>query len=104
MGKRIDCLIEYNNVLVACDKEDETHIYAWACFGTKSYPTCLNFVFVKREYRRIGLAKLLVSCFLDTDKPIECTHWSKDMQYVQRRGGIYYCPWLLGKQSWFDRI
>ena len=63
-------LIPRSSVLVLCDPEDKDHMMGWICFEKEN--PCLHFLFIKFNFRRMGMGRRLL---LETglpESPEEC--------------------------------
>jgi hypothetical protein len=63
-------LIPRTSVLVLCDPQDKDHMMGWICFEKEN--PCLHFLFIKFNFRRMGMGKRLL---LETglpESPEEC--------------------------------
>ena len=58
-------------VLVLADPEDEDHIIGWICTETvhDGNPACLHFIFVKFNFRRMGMGRRLMR---ESGLPLKC--------------------------------
>ena len=63
-------LIPRTQLLVLCDPADKDHIMGWICYEKEN--PCLHFLFIKFNFRRMGMGKRLL---LETglpESPEEC--------------------------------
>ena len=63
-------LIPKTHVLVLCNPEDEDHIMGWVCYETET--PCLHFLFIKFNFRRMGMGSRLLSETGLPESPDEC--------------------------------
>ena len=63
-------LIPKTHVLVLCNPEDEDHIMGWVCYETET--PCLHFLFIKFNFRRMGMGRRLLSETGLPESPDEC--------------------------------
>tara|TARA_R100000789_G_scaffold67345_1_gene63254 strand:- start:732 stop:1217 length:486 start_codon:yes stop_codon:yes gene_type:complete len=63
-------LIPKTHVLVLCNPEDEDHIMGWVCYETEA--PCLHFLFIKFNFRRMGMGSRLLSETGLPESPEEC--------------------------------
>jgi len=85
---------------VACEPDEENHILGWAAAGPISeFPLVLHFVFVKRSFRRAGVATALVDTIFGDTRPgkIPCSYWTfQAQQYsLKDKWGLKYNAFLL---------
>lgn len=59
-------LLPQVSILVLADPADEDHIIGWICFER---PSCLHFIFVKYNFRRLGFGRMLM---VEADLLDEC--------------------------------
>ena len=64
-------ILESAQVLVLADPADEDHIIGWICTEAVNdgRPACLHFIFVKFNFRRMGMARRLLR---ESGLPAEC--------------------------------
>ena len=63
-------LIASGEMAVACAADEPEHILGWACGGAGF----LHYAYVKRPYRRLGVAKRMVEALRLTE-PVRMTFW-----------------------------
>ena len=66
----LKALIPKTHVLVLCNPEDEDHIMGWVCYETET--PCLHFLFIKFNFRRMGMGSRLLSETGLPESPDEC--------------------------------
>lgn len=84
-------------IVVACSEDDWRAIFGWAAFGPTE-PATLHYVYVKSPYRKLGVARALLSRLTDEPQPetIHCTHWTRALRTWRARGLPYvYNPYAL---------
>jgi len=64
-------ILTSSQVLVLADPEDEDHIIGWICteMVNNGLPACLHFIFVKFNFRKMGMGKRLLR---ESGLPAEC--------------------------------
>ena len=95
--KVIDHLITHAIISVACDPNDPTKIYSWACGEAYDTPV-VHFVYTKKDYRGKGLAKMLLKEFgWESDNHVVTTHFMKyrNAKHLNKEKKIVYNPYLL---------
>jgi len=95
--KVIDHLLSRAIIKVACDTQDPTKIYSWACGEVYDTPV-LHFAYTKKEYRNKGLCKLLLAEFgWSLGNHIITTHFMKykNSRQQNKEKKIVYNPYLL---------
>jgi GNAT superfamily N-acetyltransferase len=98
----IDDLIEHSNVLVLRDAEKPDFLYGFIVYELGNDAICVHFTYIKRDWRRYGLAKkLLVAVVraadragLDVDSSnLLYTHESRFNAVAQRLDFTYVNPY-----------
>lgn len=95
--KLIDGLISRAEIKIACDSNDPTKIYSWAC-GERYEVPVIHFAYTKKPYRNCGLAKILLKELGCTDDDhIVTTHFMKYRNSRQNNKDkkIVYNPYLI---------
>lgn len=83
-------------LLIACLKEDEDVIIGYML----SEPEIMHFVYVKRPFRNMGIAKQLWQ-MSDLDYACQVSHKTYDMvRLMNKHPKITYNPYLLMEQEW----
>ena len=63
-------LIPRSSVLVLCDPQDKDHMMGWICFEKEN--PCLHFLFIKFNFRRMGMGRRLLLEAGLPESPEEC--------------------------------
>ena len=63
-------LIPSSQLLVLCNPEDNDHIMGWICYEEED--PCLHFIFIKFNFRRMGMGRRLLSETGLPQSPEEC--------------------------------
>ena len=66
----LQALIPSSQLLVLCNPEDNDHIMGWICYEKEN--PCLHFLFIKFNFRRMGMGKRLLSESGLPQSPDEC--------------------------------
>lgn len=75
------------DIKVACLEDDKDIIVGYSMYTN----TVLHWVFVKKQWRKIGVAKVLVP-----EKLTACTHLTElGKQILKKKPGVYFDPYLL---------
>lgn len=53
--------------LIACDADNPHHIFGWCVSQVVNGVLCIHYLFVKEEYRKMGVAKRMVRQLLDQE-------------------------------------
>lgn len=97
--KLIEGLIPQTLVVIACDPEDEDHVFGWACVKDD----VVHYVYVKHTLRSVGVAtdmlRVLVPGWKERD--LWCSHRPKNRtgerdfaKEMLRRWRLRFNPWL----------
>lgn len=88
--ERIGRCIAGGHVIVCHERDDPSHIYGWACYqNVMDTVTCLHYVFVKKPFRRYGIAtELIEACKEDARSILYYSH-SNSRPHTR-----YLTPWL----------
>ena len=82
--KIIEKIQDSNNLLVACNPEDYTHIFGWACIENLDGINVLHYIYIKPAYRKQGIRKVLTAIELK-----EMTHYTPKGKCL----GLTYNPY-----------
>ena len=74
-------------VYIACDSDDPDFILGFAVFG---YVYSLHYVYVKEAFKRLGVAKALLSFFYKNKKEITVSFWTKDIDHIKKMYQVTY--------------
>jgi GNAT superfamily N-acetyltransferase len=80
-------------------KEDPTVViaYIWA----NQYPECVHYIYVKRAFRKMGLAKLLYEAVFKDIPKVSYTFLTYDAGSItQKYKQLVYNPYLLDRNIW----
>lgn len=97
-GPVVERLLAHAKTLVACNPLEPSRVLGYVCHE----PGVLHYLLVKAPFRwdgtspehpRIGSA-LLAEAF-GNEKPIDCSHWTRDASERARRWFLRYDPFLL---------
>ncbi len=93
----IDGLITSAQLKVACDPQDPTKIYSWACGELYEVPV-IHFVYTKKQHRGQGIAKMLleeIGCV--EGEHIISTHYinTEKTRELNKLNKIIYNPYLI---------
>jgi GNAT superfamily N-acetyltransferase len=97
--RMVKWLLDRAPVLVACNPDDESQIYGWACYEEDGDTTVLHYVYVKAPYRGYGVGRTLFTGLRHDSVRVVCTHWTRrlsddkaESKYNVERNP--YCLWL----------
>jgi GNAT superfamily N-acetyltransferase len=91
--KKIYHLLSNSMIFIACDLEDENHIYGWVCGDRHDEAAVIHYVHVKEAFRRYGIARELLKEF-EPKKEMFYTHFTRKGREVARRFGAVFNPYL----------
>jgi GNAT superfamily N-acetyltransferase len=81
-------------ILIASEEEDPTQIYGWVCFEGMPPDAILHFVYVKANFRRMGLGSTLINEAIK-GSPAFFTHDSIYADYFKGKLPLTYNPFLV---------
>lgn len=94
-GAVIDDIMKRSSVVVACAKEDNTHIYGYAVYELLDGQPVIYWIYVKDPYRNNGIGGELVHYVTNkTDRVLVITHINSKL-----RGLLKYRPFVV-KRNW----
>lgn len=92
-GYRLECLekVTDGQVTIACDPEDDDRIFGWLCWQ----PGTIHYVYVKRDYRRWGIARQMIKAALPEfgKEPTVTTTLGRFHNEWRRKYGVEYNPY-----------
>lgn len=91
----IERAIETGKLLIACSKEDESHIYGYVCAGHYDGHLAVHYIYVKQTYRNLGIGLELLNQFRHGDTAAFYTHSSKMSELLNKKYSMIYHPYLL---------
>lgn len=91
----IGAVLENNQVLVACHKDDPSHVIGYIIFRKEGEGKILYFAYTKFTYRKLGVFKrLLHEAFGAEGGIIFTTHRSQLIDDISKRYELVYNPFL----------
>jgi len=95
--KILEQVIPRSVVLVACNHEDPDQILGWMCAEVVDTAMVLHYVYVKKSFRKFGLATRLVETMRKVEDPpaIMTTHSNREVRDILEDKEIMYNPYLL---------
>ena len=90
-------LLSLATTIVACDPENNEHVYGAVVYQPAEL-AIVHWVYVKGDYRRIGLAASLVAAAIGDKRPIYCTQPSllfNEARELVEKHELIACPYLL---------
>tara|TARA_Y100001938_G_C8079006_1_gene427906 strand:- start:1312 stop:1761 length:450 start_codon:yes stop_codon:yes gene_type:complete len=82
----IDHVVERRDVEIFCPDDDPDHIIGWLAHGQLEDTNLIHFMFVKKDFRKNGIANDLVRhVYPDLTSALFCTYWSFHMQELNAR-------------------
>ena len=88
MNRVVEWLVSPDNVLVAVNPRDENHVWGWLCFSG----SVIHYAWVRHEYRRVGIFRLLLAKSELPTHPLHCSHWTRLCEVVQGKWQLAYVP------------
>lgn len=94
--KILERIVKTARVIIACDPEDSTKIYGYACAEFIDSIFVIHYVYVKELYRKLGIARLMLDEWKpDFNNASICTHINKCAEAPAIRRHILYHPYIL---------
>ena len=93
--KLIEKLLKVSAIAVACNENDSTQIYGWACASTIDDIPCLHYVYVKHSFRNLGIGTALLYYFNKERKTMLYTHYTKNIHSFKNKCELVYHPYIL---------
>lgn len=87
-------------VIVACDPDDDEHIYGYVVFEMGEVTAMLHYVYVKESFRRFGLGGVLIDLVKRLPREYFCfTHYppNPEVEHVFRRRGFEFESGVLNR-------
>ncbi len=90
-------LLDDANVIVACDPDDAHHLYGCTVWSEPPLGPVMHWLYVKGDFRRMGLAGSLLTAAVGDRRPVLCTQASRlfEEKSLIERHGLIYSPYLL---------
>jgi len=87
----IEILSGIRKLRIACDPTMEEFIYGFACGDRIKDELVMDYVYVKKTYRRMGIARYIMEKGFDwTNETIVATHWTFALNPVAVRNRIWF--------------
>jgi len=93
-AKIVNKLIREDSITIACNPEDDTHIFGYICYRVD--PQVMHYVYMKQPFRRIGIAGGLLSSSL-SGKDIDVTYHTPRLKRLNNWYKFTYNPYLKEK-------
>jgi GNAT superfamily N-acetyltransferase len=90
-------LLQSASAMVACDPDDARHLYGCVVWERETPEVVMHWLYVKGDFRGMGLAGALLTAAIGDRRPILCTQASRifhDAALVDRYG-LVPTPYLL---------
>ncbi len=96
--KTIEALLLQSSTILAVDPADSQHLYGVIVFHRAQVRAILHWLFVKAEYRKLGLAKALLAAAFGDARPLHLTQvttFVAEHPELCERSGIIPSPFIL---------
>ena len=82
--------------LVACDQSDENHLYGCIVYQP-AHEAIVHWLYVKGDYRRLGMASALLEAAIGHQRPVYCTQAPElfNQRSLVQSHELVHCPYLL---------
>ena len=94
--KLIERILKENETIIACNNDDPTQIYGFinACHVQNIF--CLNYIYVKQDFRNLGVGRTLLSAFEHDAKVASIyTHHTRMAERLSAKYNMVYHPYIL---------
>jgi GNAT superfamily N-acetyltransferase len=93
-SQRLNYMIETGTVTVACSDEDAEQILGYLISGETHGKPIAHYVYVKRLFRQLGIAKALLEAAIPTwgTKMTLCTHTARHFNELRTKYKLVYTP------------
>jgi GNAT superfamily N-acetyltransferase len=89
----VNNLLERGLVLVACNEEDESQVFGYIVYEDLPNDNLLaHYIYVKHTYRKMGIAKRLISSVRKNNNPVLISHHSKLLDTLNNDLRVIYDP------------
>lgn len=93
--KFLEALIPNAEIKIACNDQDPTQIYGYICAQYIEGILVVHYVYVKQDYRNLGIGKMLLDQFDHSMERASCyTHQTKIGEQLAIRFNMIYHPYL----------
>ena len=90
----IEGLMKTACIIIACDPKDQSQIYGYLCLHTIEGAPVVHFAYVKKAYRALGIAKLMLNNST-VDKLFFITHHTAPISRIStEKYVLVYNPYL----------
>lgn len=92
----IEGLMKTACIIIACDPKDQSQIYGYLCYDTIEGAPVVHFAYVKKAYRALGIAKLMLNnSTVDIKLPFFITHHTAPISRIStEKYVLVYNPYL----------
>lgn len=88
-----------NIVRVAALKEDPEVLFGFL-WGNID-PETVHYVYVKKAFRRMGMARMMYESLFDDDADVYITHWTREAAFLyEKNDNLVFNPYLLHGDIW----
>jgi ribosomal protein S18 acetylase RimI-like enzyme len=93
--KVIERILQYYDVVIACNEQDPSQIYGFICAGNTDSIFTLHYVYIKHTFRRMGIANALLNSFEHSEEYAAIyTHNSKSAAHLAKKYNFIYHPYV----------
>lgn len=84
-------------VVIACDAGNPDLVFGWASAMAIDHALVINYVYVKNDFRKFGIAKQMIESLIDAEnRPMTVvSHINRQVKEYVRKKGWVYNPYLL---------
>ena len=109
--KLLEELLSRCTVLIYCYPDNQDQILGYVCAEVFDSALVVHYAYVKKTFRRLGIAKALIKHLVETEEPpaVLYTHKTKDIYPLERdlkeKGWLFhpYMLWVSLPDKWEER-
>lgn len=94
--KLIERILKVSDVIVACNNDDPSQVYGWACASKVDGIFCLHYLYVKHSFRNLGIGSILFNSYEhDSSTAGLYTQHTRPMETFAPKHNLIYHPYIL---------
>ena len=99
----VEKIVDKTNILMTYDTTDPSSLYGWCSYAMWNDQLVIYWIYTKKTFRRLGLAKLLYGVVNPNNKMPIAIHWTNVMNLIMDRYPVYYNPFLAADINWSEK-
>lgn len=93
--KVIENCLKTSECIVACNPDYPSQVYGWICAEKIDGIFCLHYLYVKHDFRKLGIARILFNAFEHGEGAGIFTHYTKSCERLSIKLNLIYHPYIL---------